>query len=140
MPPPTGKASAGAICGKLFGLYRLAAAAWYFVNYLSALMTTFPVMPPLPLSAAARQPAPGANVASPIRQLEAVTMVEIDGASRSLGQTVLEGHRFAVRAITPGEPLLSWGLPFGHALSPIAPGDYVCNRSILEALAVRRLP
>ena len=96
--------------------------------------------PPLPLAAAGRLPAPGDNVAIAIRQLEPGTVVEIDGTPRTLAQTVLEGHRFAVRPIAPGEPLLSWGLPFGHALTPVAPGDYVCNRSILEALAVRRLP
>lgn len=96
--------------------------------------------PPLPLSVTGRLPAPGDNVAIAIRQLEAGTVVEIDGVSRPLARTVLEGHRFAVRPIVPGEPLLSWGLPFGHAIKPIAPGDYVCNRSMLEALAVRRLP
>jgi altronate dehydratase len=95
---------------------------------------------PIPLSAAGRLPAPRDNVAIAIRQLEAGTVVEIDGVPQALTQTVLEGHRFAVRAIAPGEPLLSWGLPFGHAIAPIAAGDYVCNRSILEALAVRRLP
>ena len=52
---------------------------------------------------------------------------------------MLEGHRLAVRPIAPGEALLSWGLPFGHALAPIAPGDYVCNASILQALAMRQL-
>ncbi len=93
-----------------------------------------------PFSAAGRLPAPGDNVAIAIRQLEAGSVVEIDGVPRTLTQTVLEGHRFAVTAIAPGQPLLSWGLPFGHAITPIAPGEYVCNRSILEALAVRRLP
>jgi altronate dehydratase len=95
---------------------------------------------PLPFSAAGRLPAAGDNVAIAIRQLEAGTAVEIDGQAHTLPHTVLEGHRFAVRAIAPGEPLLSWGLPFGHALVPIKAGNYVCNRSILEALAVRRLP
>ena len=52
---------------------------------------------------------------------------------------MLEGHRLAVRPIAPGEALLSWGLPFGHALVPIAPGDYICNDSILQALAMRQL-
>src|SRR5690606_22738728 len=41
--------------------------------------------------------------------------------------------------IEPGEPLLSWGLPFGHALRRIVPGEYVCNASILETLAMRQL-
>jgi altronate dehydratase len=44
-----------------------------------------------------------------------------------------------VRTIAPGEALRSWGQPFGRATRPIAPGDYVANRSVLEALAVRRL-
>lgn len=94
---------------------------------------------PLPLSAIGRLPAPGDNVAIATRRLEAGTVLALGGPPRRLAHTVLEGHRFAVRAIAPGEPLLSWGLPFGHALVPLAPGDYVCNRSMLDALAVRRL-
>lgn len=56
-----------------------------------------------------------------------------------LAHTVLEGHRFAVRLIKAGEPLLSWGFPFGIAMTEIATADYVCNQSMLDALAVRRL-
>ncbi len=94
---------------------------------------------PLPLSAAGRLPAPKDNVAIAIRRLEAGTSVEIGGVVRPLAYCVLEGHRFAVRPIAAGEALLSWGLPFGHALGAIGTGDYVCNRSMLDALAVRRL-
>ena len=93
----------------------------------------------LPLHAVGRLPAPGDNVAIAIRQLEPGTVIELAGAPRTLANTVLEGHRFAVKAIASGEALLSWGLPFGHALGPIAAGDYVCNQSMLDALAVRRL-
>ncbi len=38
-----------------------------------------------------------------------------------------------------GEPLLSWGLPFGVAVKDIAPGQYCCNQSIIESLAVRHV-
>ncbi len=96
-------------------------------------------MIPLPLHAIGRLPSPADNVAIAIRQIEPGTVLDLDGQSRVLKHTVLEGHRFAVQPIAPGEPLLSWGLPFGHALGAIAPGDYVCNRSMLEGLAVRRL-
>ena len=51
----------------------------------------------------------------------------------------MEGHRFAVKAIAPGEELLSWHLPFGVALKPIQPGHYVINETVLEALSVRQL-
>ena len=94
---------------------------------------------PLPLSAVSRLPAPDDNVAIVTRRLDAGTRLEIDGVVRTLTSSVLEGHRLAVRPIAPGEALLSWGLPFGHALTPIAPGDYVCNASILQALAMRQL-
>ena len=93
----------------------------------------------LSFHAAGRLPSPADNVAIAIRQLEPGTVIELEGQPRVLAHTVLEGHRFAVRSIAPREPLLSWGMPFGHAISPITPGDYVCNQSILEALAVRRL-
>src|SRR3954468_20204574 len=96
-------------------------------------------LPPLPLSAVCRLPAPDDNVAIAIRRLDAGTRIAIEGEVRTLASCVLEGHRLAVRPIAPGEALLSWGLPFGHALVPIAPGDYVCNESILQALAVRQL-
>ena len=94
---------------------------------------------PLAFNTIGRLPAPGDNVAIAIRQLDVGTHVQVGSDSRVLAHTILEGHRFAVRPIAPGEPLLSWGLAFGHALTPIAAGDYVCNQSILEALAVRRL-
>ncbi len=94
---------------------------------------------PLRLLDVGRLPAPDDNVAIAIRRLEAGTVIDLQGAPRTLVHTVLEGHRFAVRPIGVGEPLLSWGLPFGHASTPIAPGDYVCNQSMIEALAVRQL-
>jgi altronate dehydratase len=92
---------------------------------------------PLDFSAVGRLPAPDDNVAIAVRRLEAGTVLLIEGVARSLSHTVLEGHRFAVRPIAAGESLLSWGLPFGVALAPIAPGDYVCNQSTLAALAIR---
>jgi altronate dehydratase len=93
----------------------------------------------LPLHAVSRLPAPGDNVAIATRRLEAGEVLAFAAAPRALPHTVLEGHRFAVAAIAPGDPLLSWGIPFGRAIRPIAPGDYVSNRAMLEALAVRRL-
>lgn len=95
---------------------------------------------PLPIDLVSRLPAPGDNVAIATRRLEAGEIVVLPEGSRCLPHTVLEGHRFAVRPIAPGEALLSWGLPFGRALRPIAAGDYVTNAAMLEGLAVRRVP
>lgn len=99
-------------------------------------------MPPAPLSLGdvSRLPAASDNVAIATRRLEAGTTLTLPHGAHALAHTILEGHRFAVRRIPRNEPLLSWGLPFGTALIDIAPGDYVCNAAMLDALAVRQLP
>ncbi len=94
---------------------------------------------PLPLENVARLPSPSDNVAIAIRRLDAGEVLDLPNGACALPHTVLEGHRFAVRAVAVGESLLSWGLPFGQAIAPIAPGDYVANHAMLEALAVRRI-
>jgi hypothetical protein len=94
---------------------------------------------PVPLAAVSRLPAPGDNVAIATRRLEPGTTLALPDGARELTHTLLEGHRFAVRPIRTGDPLLSWGLPFGTALAAITPGDYVCNAAMLEALAVRQV-
>lgn len=91
------------------------------------------------LDTISRLPAPGDNVAIVTRRLEAGTVLAFPDGPRTLAHTILEGHRFAVASIAVGDFLLSWGLPFGRAIAPIAPGDYVSNQSMLEALAVRRV-
>ncbi|HUJ76679.1 MAG TPA: UxaA family hydrolase, partial [bacterium] len=65
--------------------------------------------------------------------------LDIQGASLRLPHTVMEGHRFAVVPIAAGDKLLSWGLPFGTATRPIAPGDYICNEKILQSLSQRNI-
>jgi altronate dehydratase len=86
-----------------------------------------------------RLPASGDNVAIAVRRLEQGTELERDGATFAVGHTVLEGHRFAFAPIAAGEPLLSWGLPFGDATRDLSPGDYLCNERILRALGERDL-
>ena len=86
---------------------------------------------------AGRIPAPGDNAAIAVRRLAAGTRITGTPGGFVLPHTVLEGHRFAVVPIAPGEPIKSWGLPFGLATKPIAPGDYLCNEKVLNALKER---
>ena len=79
------------------------------------------------------------NVAIATRILEPGTRVEFNDQRLSVDFTILEGHRFAIRRIAPGEPLLSWGMPFGLATREILPGEYVCNTLILETMRLRKV-
>ena len=81
----------------------------------------------------------GDNVAIATRRLEAGTTIRYGALALVLDHTVMEGHRFAVKPIGPGEDLLSWGQTFGISRCRIEPGAYVCNRGMLEALTVRGL-
>ncbi len=87
----------------------------------------------------ARLPLPGDNVAIATRRLNAGTEIVYNDARFVLDHTVMEGHRFAVQPIAPGDRLLSWNLPFGVATRTIQPGNYLCNPAMLEALSVRQL-
>ena len=79
------------------------------------------------------------NCAVAIVRLEPNTQLRIQNTSCHIDYTVLEGHRFAVRPIATGEALLSWGMPFGYAISDISPGDYVSNQGTLEELRRRQI-
>lgn len=109
------------------------------MNFPTNFPMEFPMEFPMDFHEAGRVPVPGDNVAIASRRLEAGGEIEDEGARYGLPHTVLEGHRFVRRPIAAGEALLSWGLPFGRALRPLAPGEYVCNQKILETLAQRQI-
>ncbi len=98
-----------------------------------------PVAASSDFSAVARLPAPTDNVAIAAKRVEVGTEVRYNRTRFRLSHTVLEGHRFATQSIAVGAPLLSWGLPFGVASQPIAPGDYVCNQKMIDSLSIRNL-
>jgi altronate dehydratase len=86
-----------------------------------------------------RLPAATDNVAIAVRRLEAGEVVATGDAKFVMAHTVLEGHRFVFAKIAKGQPLLSWGLPFGDATRDLLPGEYICNQRILRALAEREI-
>ncbi|HLV00696.1 MAG TPA: UxaA family hydrolase, partial [Acidobacteriota bacterium] len=93
----------------------------------------------LSLEAIARLPHPDDNCAVAVKALSAGQQVDYRGQRWVLRRSILEGHRFAVTTIAAGQPLLSWGLPFGRALRAIEPGEYVCNELVLKELALRKV-
>lgn len=92
------------------------------------------------LESVARLPFAGDNAAIAVRNLPPGTRFRLGGAVHALPFGVLEGHRFAVAPIAAGGYLTSWELPFGRALRDIAPGEYLCNASVLDAMRLREVP
>ncbi len=69
------------------------------------------------------------NVAVALTDIAAGSVVTIDNDSVTLGQDIVRGHKFALRAIAKGENVVKYGLPIGHALADIAPGEHVHQHS-----------
>ena len=60
------------------------------------------------------------------------------------GQTVADvtlvadiprGHKFALRRIAAGRPVVKYGQPIGRATKPIAPGEHVHVHNLMSARA-----
>ena len=69
------------------------------------------------------------DVATALTDLPAQASVHISLDDRAVEVTLNEaiefGHKFALRDIAQGEPILKYGLPIGKALSDIHAGDWV---------------
>ena len=51
----------------------------------------------------------------------------LDNTIITISHNVLEGHRFAIREIAAGQPVLSWGYSFGRSICTLQPGTYLVN-------------
>ncbi len=69
------------------------------------------------------------NVAVALQDLDANETVDIDGVTIRLPQPIARGHKFALAPIGEGEMIVKYGLPIGHALSDIAPGQHIHSQN-----------
>ncbi len=65
------------------------------------------------------------NVAVAIRKIDQDQLLEIDGTTIQLKETVNKGHKFALKTIQKGENVVKYGFPIGHATVQIKPGEWV---------------
>lgn len=68
---------------------------------------------------------PRDNVALALRPLEAGATVAVGGRTVTLAAPLGRAHKFALRAIRQGEPVLKFGEPIGSATADIAAGAWV---------------
>ena len=68
---------------------------------------------------------PADNVATALVPLAAGQSIPTAAATVALTADIPRGHKFALRAIEQGEPIVKYGQPIGRATTPIASGDHV---------------
>ncbi|MBM4036278.1 MAG: altronate hydrolase [Planctomycetes bacterium] len=65
------------------------------------------------------------SVATALVAVPAGDTVVLDAVTVKLAADIPRGHKFALRAIARGEPVVKYGQPIGRATKPIAPGEHV---------------
>lgn len=78
---------------------------------------------------------PRDNVAVTLRPLDAGMTVDVAGQPVRLAAAVPRAHKFAVRPIRGGEPIVKFGQPIGSATADIAPGAWVHVGNVRTNLA-----
>src|SRR5262245_46662616 len=82
-------------------------------------------MPAVPFSHVAVHLRLQDNVGVAARPLPPGSEVQFNGATLAVPSAVKMGHKFAIRAIKEGEPVLKYGQIIGFAARDIAPGEHV---------------
>ncbi|WP_226571668.1 UxaA family hydrolase [Mangrovibacter yixingensis] len=75
------------------------------------------------------------NVAVALVDQAEGAIVNVDGQEITLHQPVARGHKFAIRAIAKDENVVKYGLPIGHALVDIQPGEHLHSHNMRTNLS-----
>jgi len=70
------------------------------------------------------------NVATALVPLEAGRRVSVGGGTFTTVEAIAPGHKVALRAIAPGEPVVKYGSPIGTASAAIAGGAHVHTHNL----------
>ncbi|MDR3430783.1 MAG: altronate dehydratase family protein [Rouxiella aceris] len=69
------------------------------------------------------------NVAVALRDLQQGEQIDVGGQLVQLAQDVVRGHKFAITQIDSGQNIIKYGLPIGHALATILPGEHIHSQN-----------
>ena len=87
-------------------------------------------MPAVPLSSVAIHLRPADNIAVAARPIPGGSELQFDGRTIALPGPVRLGHKFAVRPIKEGEPVLKYGQIIGFAGRDIGLGEHVHTHNV----------
>lgn len=73
---------------------------------------------------------PADNVAVAIEPLHKCDIVQVGGENIVLAADIPAGHKFALKNFAPGEHIIKYGYPIGHAREAIAQGAWVNEKNI----------
>ncbi|WP_082691487.1 UxaA family hydrolase [Paenibacillus rubinfantis] len=78
---------------------------------------------------------PRDNVAVALRPIEAGEQIPFDEVTVQVKQDIPQGHKIALSDIPAGSSVTKYGSPIGHAVTAIAPGEWVHTHNVKTNLA-----
>ena len=78
---------------------------------------------------------PGDNVAVALTDLEAGTVVELNGLTVTLKEKISRGHKMALKSLHPGDDVMKYGVPIGHVTEEIQPGEWLHTHNVKTNLS-----
>ena len=73
------------------------------------------------------------NVATALQPLQVGQVITAGGATVTVTEPIASGHKIALRAIAPGEPVMKYGSPIGTASEAIAAGSHVHTHNVASS-------
>ena len=73
------------------------------------------------------------NVATALQPLQPAQVISAGGVTITVIEPIASGHKIALRAIAPGEPVMKYGSPIGTASAPIAAGAHVHTHNVASS-------
>lgn len=78
---------------------------------------------------------PADNIIVAVEIIPAGSTIEIDGKSLQVSRAIPAGHKVAVQDFEPGDNIIKYGFPIGHATQAIPAGGWVNERNIKTNLS-----
>ena len=77
---------------------------------------------------------PSDNVAVALVPLSKGTVIKLDDTTLTLTEDIMQGHKFSLNNLKPGDSIIKYGNPIGHATADIPAGSWIHTHNLKTGL------
>lgn len=77
---------------------------------------------------------PSDNVAVALVPLSKGTVIKLDDITLTLTEDIMQGHKFSLKNLRPGDSIIKYGNPIGHATAEIPAGSWIHTHNLKTGL------
>ena len=77
---------------------------------------------------------PSDNVAVALIPLQKNTVIKLDDTTLTLTEDIMQGHKFSLKNLKPGDSIIKYGTPIGHATADIPAGSWIHTHNLKTGL------